>query len=123
MLAQRSRLTPITDHPDLAETQEGTAGGGQSPSLSPSLSPPSSPDGGSCPWARLAGVDGCLVEPYCLWFQLLARAYWGDVELGVSGPVRCMSWARLRDASRRNCVCSKVKSRFFDKGEPVCVLV
>ena len=107
MLAQRSGPTPgpkpapVTDDPDLAETREGTAVGRQSPS------PPASP-GSSCPWARLAGVDGCLVEPYCLWFQLLARAYWGDVELGVSGPVSCMSWARLRDASRRNCVCSKV---------------
>ena len=107
MLAQRSGPTPgpkpapVMDDPDLAETREGTAVGRQSPS------PPASP-GSSCPWARLAGVDGCLVEPYCLWFQLLARAYWGDVELGVSGPVSCMSWAHLRDASRRNCVCSKV---------------
>ncbi|XP_032406696.1 rho GTPase-activating protein 21a isoform X4 [Xiphophorus hellerii] len=51
----------------------------------------------SCPWARLAGTDGCLSEPYCLWFQLLARAYWGDVELGVSGPNRGASWkSRVR---------------------------
>uniref|UniRef100_A0A3B3X4Z5 Rho GTPase activating protein 21a n=1 Tax=Poecilia mexicana TaxID=48701 RepID=A0A3B3X4Z5_9TELE len=51
----------------------------------------------SCPWARLAGADGCLSEPYCLWFQLLARAYWGDVELGVSGPNRGASWkSRVR---------------------------
>ncbi|XP_056439830.1 rho GTPase-activating protein 21-like isoform X2 [Gadus chalcogrammus] len=110
MLAQRSGPTPgpkpapVTDDPDLAETREGTVVGRQSPS------PPASP-GSSCPWARLAGVDGCLVEPYCLWFQLLARAYWGDVELGGGGPVRCMSWARLRDASRRNCVCSKAKRK------------
>ncbi|KAJ3610991.1 hypothetical protein NHX12_021007 [Muraenolepis orangiensis] len=111
MLAHMSRLMPgckgpmpLTDEPDPSETQEGAAVGRRSPS------PPSS-SGGSCPWARLAGTDDCLVEPYCLWFQLLARAYWGDVELGVSRPVRCMSWARLRDASRRNCICSKAKRK------------
>ncbi|XP_077367822.1 uncharacterized protein LOC144011838, partial [Festucalex cinctus] len=65
------------------------------------------PSSASCPWARLAGADCCLSEPYCLWFQLLARAYWGELELGVKSSTRGVSWARLREASRKNCVRSR----------------
>ncbi|XP_072234811.1 rho GTPase-activating protein 21a isoform X3 [Leuresthes tenuis] len=108
MLAQRNGLppgckpVPLKDHPDLRDvdvTAEGCC------SLSPSPSP------GGCPWARLAGVDGCLSETYCLWFQLLARAYWGEVELGLTNPTRSVSWARLREASRKNCVQSRAKQK------------
>ncbi|KAM6971702.1 rho GTPase-activating protein 21a isoform 2-T2 [Tautogolabrus adspersus] len=108
MLAQRNGLppgckpVPLKDRADLRDvdvTAEGCC------SLSPS------PSSGGCPWARLAGVDGCLSEPYCLWFQLLARAYWGEVELGLTSPNRSVSWARLREASRRNCVRSRAKQK------------
>ncbi|MEQ2268074.1 hypothetical protein XENORESO_014708, partial [Xenotaenia resolanae] len=105
MLAQRNGLPAgckpvrLKDHPE-PQDAEKNAGGCCSFSSS---SPPS----GGCPWARLAGVDGCLSEPYCLWFQLLARAYWGEVELGLSSPNRSVSWARLREASRKNCVRSR----------------
>ncbi|XP_069552532.1 rho GTPase-activating protein 21a isoform X2 [Brachyistius frenatus] len=108
MLAQRNGLppgckpVPLRDRPDLRDvdaTAEGCC------SLSPS------PSSGGCPWARLAGVDGCLSEPYCLWFQLLARAYWGEVELGLTSPNRSVSWARLREASRKNCVRSRAKQK------------
>ncbi|XP_018603308.1 rho GTPase-activating protein 21a isoform X6 [Scleropages formosus] len=54
-----------------------------------------------CPWARLAGLEGCLSEPYCLWFRLLSRAHWGDVELGL----KChdgLSWGRLAQAYKGN---------------------
>ncbi|MEQ2222789.1 hypothetical protein ILYODFUR_030077 [Ilyodon furcidens] len=108
MLAQRNGLPAgckpvrLTDHPE-PQDAEKNAGGCCSFSSS---SPPS----GGCPWARLAGVDGCLSEPYCLWFQLLARAYWGEVELGLSSPNRSVSWARLREASRKNCVRSRLHS-------------
>lgn len=106
MLAQRNGLplgckpVPLKDCPDLRDVDKDAQG---CCSLSPS------PSSGGCPWARLAGVDGCLSEPYCLWFQLLARAYWGEVELGLTGPNRSVSWARLREASRRNCVRSRVR--------------
>ncbi|KAL4630953.1 rho GTPase-activating protein 21 isoform X1 [Arapaima gigas] len=53
----------------------------------------------SCPWACLTGLEGCLSEPYCLWFRLLSRAHWGDVELGL----KChdgLPWGRLGQASR-----------------------
>ncbi|XP_074549142.1 rho GTPase-activating protein 21a isoform X2 [Halichoeres trimaculatus] len=108
MLAQRNGLPPgckpvsLKDHADLLDvdvTPEGCC------SLSPS------PSSGGCPWARLAGVDGCLSEPYCLWFQLLARAYWGEVELGLTRPNRSVSWSRLREASRRSCVRSRAKQK------------
>lgn len=107
MLAQRNGLPPgckpahLKDHPDLRDVDVKSQG---CCSLSPS------PSSGGCPWARLAGVDGCLSEPYCLWFQLLARAYWGEVELGLTSPNRNVSWARLREASRKNCVRSRVRS-------------
>ncbi|XP_041669588.1 rho GTPase-activating protein 21-like isoform X2 [Cheilinus undulatus] len=108
MLAQRNGLPtgckPISlkDHPDLRDVDVSAEG---CCSLSPS------PSSGGCPWARLAGVDGCLSEPYCLWFQLLARAYWGEVELGLTRPNRSVSWARLREASKRNCVRSRAKQK------------
>ncbi|GLD54601.1 rho GTPase-activating protein 21, partial [Lates japonicus] len=108
MLAQRNGLppgckpVPLKDHPDLRDVDVNVEG---CCSLSPS------PSSGGCPWARLAGVDGCLSEPYCLWFQLLARAYWGEVELGLTSPNRSVSWARLREASRKNCVRSRPKHR------------
>lgn len=108
MLAQRNGLppgckpVPLKDHPDLRDVDVNAEG---CCSLSPS------PSSGGCPWARLAGVDGCLSEPYCLWFQLLARAYWGEVELGLTSPNRSVSWARLREASRKNCVRSRVRMR------------
>ncbi|XP_029934982.1 rho GTPase-activating protein 21a isoform X3 [Myripristis murdjan] len=108
MLAQRNGLPPgckplpLKDCPDLRDVDADAEG---CCSLSPS------PRSGGCPWARLAGVDGCLSEPYCLWFQLLARAYWGEVELGLTSPNRSVSWARLREASRRNCVRSRAKQK------------
>lgn len=106
MLAQRNGLppgckpVPLKDHQDLRDVDVNAE---SCCSLSPS------PSSGGCPWARLAGVDGCLSEPYCLWFQLLARAYWGEVELGLTSPNRSVSWARLREASRKNCVRSRVR--------------
>ncbi|XP_047185710.1 rho GTPase-activating protein 21-like isoform X3 [Scophthalmus maximus] len=111
MLAQRNGLPPpgckpaplVKDHPDLRDVDVNAVG-------CCSLSSPS-PSSGGCPWARLAGVDGCLSEPYCLWFQLLARAYWGEVELGLTSPNRSVSWARLREASRKNCVRSRAKQK------------
>ncbi|XP_031705642.1 rho GTPase-activating protein 21a isoform X3 [Anarrhichthys ocellatus] len=104
MLAQRNGLppgckpVPLKDR-DVDVSAEGCC------ALTPS------PSSGGCPWARLAGVDGCLSEPYCLWFQLLARAYWGEVELGLTSPNRNVSWARLREASRKNCVRSRAKHK------------
>ncbi|XP_019122541.2 rho GTPase-activating protein 21a isoform X2 [Larimichthys crocea] len=109
MLAQRNGLppgckpVPLKDHPDLRDVDVNAEG-------CCSLTSPS-PSSGGCPWARLAGVDGCLSEPYCLWFQLLARAYWGEVELGLTSPNRSVSWARLREASRKNCVRSRAKQK------------
>ncbi|XP_062336016.1 rho GTPase-activating protein 21-like isoform X2 [Osmerus eperlanus] len=108
MLAQRSGLSagrakvsvPLREHPDLGQLE---VGGPRSRSPSPATGP--------CPWARLAGVDGCLSEPHCLWFQLLARSYWGDVELGLAGVQHGVSWARLREASGRNCVRSRAKQK------------
>ncbi|XP_034717388.1 rho GTPase-activating protein 21 isoform X3 [Etheostoma cragini] len=108
MLAQRNGLppgckpVPLKDHPDLQDVDVNAEG---------CCSLSRSPSSGGCPWARLAGVDGCLSEPYCLWFQLLARAYWGEVELGVTSPNRSLSWARLREASRKNCVRSPAKQK------------
>ncbi|KAJ0059633.1 hypothetical protein NL108_006347, partial [Boleophthalmus pectinirostris] len=102
MLARRNGPVPLKDLPEMLDvevTAEGCC------SLSPS------PSSGGCPWARLAGVDGCLSEPYCLWFQLLARAYWGEVEIGLSSPNRTVSWARLREASIKNCVRSRAKQK------------
>ncbi|XP_019740287.1 rho GTPase-activating protein 21-B-like isoform X2 [Hippocampus comes] len=106
MLAQRNGLpagckpVPLRDLADLREVDsEGCC----------SLS--ASPSSGRCPWARLAGVDCCLSEPYCLWFQLLARAYWGELELGLKSSTRGVSWARLREASRKNCVRSRAKQK------------
>ncbi|XP_041923497.1 rho GTPase-activating protein 21-like isoform X3 [Alosa sapidissima] len=110
MLAERAggggRLSAGGDGGDVervvmvtASSEDVEGGGGCSPSL------------GDCPWARLAGVDGCLSETYCLWFQLLARAYWGELELGLRGPSRKASWSRLREASRRNCVRSRAKQK------------
>ena len=95
MLAQRNGLPSgsLKDHPDRPDVDKTAPG---CCSLSPSP--------GGCPWARLAGVDGCLSEPYCLWFQFLARAYWGEVELGLASPNHSASWARFKDASRKNCV-------------------
>ncbi|CAL1597459.1 unnamed protein product [Knipowitschia caucasica] len=92
MLAQRNGPVPLKDVCEMLDV-EVTAEGCCSLSRS-------SPSSGGCPWARLAGVDGCLSEPYCLWFQLLARAYWGDVEIGLSCPNRTVSWARLREGVR-----------------------
>lgn len=114
MLAQRNGLPPgckpvsLKDHPDLRDVDVNAEG---CCSLSPS------PSSGGCPWARLAGVDGCLSEPYCLWFQLLARAYWGELELGLTSPNRSVSWARLREASRRNCVRSRVRKVEWERDE------
>ncbi|TDG97465.1 hypothetical protein EPR50_G00226570 [Perca flavescens] len=108
MLAQRNGLppgckpVPLKDHPDLRDVDVNAEG---------CCSLSRSPSSGGCPWARLAGVDGCLSEPYCLWFQLLARAYWGEVELGLTSPNRSVSWARLREASRKNCVRSRAKQK------------
>ncbi|XP_063063010.1 rho GTPase-activating protein 21-like isoform X3 [Engraulis encrasicolus] len=87
-----------------ASCSNGGGNGGGGVGCGPSL--------GDCPWARLAGVDGCLSETYCLWFQLLARAYWGELELGLRGSSGCKaSWSRLREASRRNCVRSRAKQK------------
>lgn len=92
-----------------ASCSNGGGNGGGGVGCGPSL--------GDCPWARLAGVDGCLSETYCLWFQLLARAYWGELELGLRGSSGCKaSWSRLREASRRNCVRSRVRCRWRGGG-------
>ncbi|KAI9516761.1 hypothetical protein NQZ68_013819 [Dissostichus eleginoides] len=117
MLAQRNGLpsgckpVPLKDHPDLRDVDVSAEG---------CCSLSSSPSSGGCPWARLAGLDGCLSEPYCLWFQLLARAYWGEVELGLSSPNRSVSWARLREASRKNCVSSRPKPIPLSGGLYIC---
>ncbi|XP_077952286.1 rho GTPase-activating protein 21a isoform X6 [Gasterosteus aculeatus] len=111
MLAQRNGRppgctpSPLKGRTDPRDVDAAAAAAEGCCSLSPS------PSSGGCPWARLAGLDGCLSEPYCLWFQLLARAYWGEVELGLGGPRRSVSWARLREASRRNCVRSRAKQK------------
>ncbi|KAJ8375881.1 hypothetical protein SKAU_G00064610 [Synaphobranchus kaupii] len=58
------------------------------------------PTAEGCPWAQVPGVDGCLAEPYCLWLKLLARANWGDLELGL----RCqdaLCWRRLGEERLR----------------------
>ncbi|XP_068160739.1 rho GTPase-activating protein 21a isoform X2 [Antennarius striatus] len=108
MLAQRNGLppgckpVPLKDRQDLRDADADAEG---------CCALPPSPSSGGCPWARLAGVDGCLSEPYCLWFQLLARAYWGEVELGLTSPNRGISWARLREASKKNCVRSRAKQK------------
>lgn len=59
---------------------------------------------GGCSWDCLAGVNGCLSDTSCLWFQLLARAYWGDVELGLREAQKGVSWRRPRKTSPRNCM-------------------
>lgn len=106
MLTQSNGVPPacksvsLKDRPDLQDVDVNTVG-----CCSLSSSSPSS----GCPWARLAGVDGCLSEPYCLWFQLLAKAYWGEVELGLTTSNRSVSWARLREASKKNCIRSRVR--------------
>ncbi|XP_075903592.1 rho GTPase-activating protein 21a isoform X2 [Nelusetta ayraudi] len=95
MLAQRNGLP---DPKDVEGSTEGCC----------FLKPPPLPSPGGCPWAWLAGLDGCPSEPYCLWFQLLARAYWGELELGLSGADSCgcssgsgVSWPWLRNTARR----------------------
>lgn len=106
MLAQRIGLPPgckpppPIDRPDLPDADKTAAG---CCSFSPAP--------GGCPWARLAGVDGCLSEPYCLWFQLLARAYWGEVELGLASPAHGASRARFKDACGRNRLRFRVRGR------------
>ncbi|KAF7214124.1 rho GTPase-activating protein 21a isoform X8 [Nothobranchius furzeri] len=108
MLAQRSGLPPgckpvlLKDNPDLRDVDKNAE---------TCCSFSSSSSSGGCPWARLAGVDGCLSEPYCLWFQLLARAYWGDVELGLTSLNCSASWARLREASKKNRIRSRSKQK------------
>uniref|UniRef100_A0A8C2FNN3 Rho GTPase activating protein 21a n=1 Tax=Cyprinus carpio TaxID=7962 RepID=A0A8C2FNN3_CYPCA len=66
---------------------------------------------GDCPWDCLTGVDGCLSDTSCLWFQLLARAYWGDVELGLLEAQKGISWRRLKKTSQRNCIRSWAKQK------------
>ncbi|XP_024136295.1 rho GTPase-activating protein 21 [Oryzias melastigma] len=108
MLAQRNGLppgckeAPLKDPSDLWDVDVSAEG---CCSFSSSLS------SGGCPWARLAGMDGCLSEPYCLWFQLLARAYCGEVELGINSTNRNVSWARLREASRKSFFRSRAKQK------------
>ncbi|XP_057680888.1 rho GTPase-activating protein 21-like isoform X2 [Corythoichthys intestinalis] len=72
---------------------------------------PADESSGACPWARLAGADCCPSEPYCLWFRLLARAYWGELELELKSSSRAVSWARLREASKKNCARSRGKAK------------
>lgn len=70
---------------------------------------------GDCAWDCLTGVDRCLSDTSCLWLQLLARAYWGDVELGLREAQKDVSWCRLKKTSPRNCMRSWVRiygSRF-----------
>ncbi|TNN23532.1 hypothetical protein EYF80_066346 [Liparis tanakae] len=106
MLAQRSGLPPGRTPPPLKERPDPRdVGGGDGGDAKGCCSLPPPPAAGGCPWARLAGLDGCLSEPYCLWFQLLARAYWGELP-----PGRSAAWARLRDAARKNCVLSRVRA-------------
>ncbi|XP_026093333.1 rho GTPase-activating protein 21-like [Carassius auratus] len=66
---------------------------------------------GDCPWDCLTGVDGCLSDTSCLWFQLLARAYWGDVELGLCEAQKGVSWRRLKKTSQRNYIWSWAKQK------------
>ncbi|XP_050953704.1 rho GTPase-activating protein 21 isoform X2 [Labeo rohita] len=66
---------------------------------------------GDCPWDCLTGVDGCLSDTSCVWFQLLARAYWGDVELGIREAQKGVSWRRLKKTSPRNCMRSWAKQK------------
>lgn len=112
MLAQRNGLplgckpVPLTDHPNLQDVDVNAEG---CCFLSPL------PSSGGCPWAWLAGVDDCLSEPYCLWFQLLARAYWGELELGLTSPDRSVFWPWLRNVSRKNCVRSWVRMDVWQK--------
>lgn len=76
------------------------------------------PAAGFCPWARFPGVDGCLAEPYCLWLKLLARANWGDLELGL----RCqdaLCWRRLAEETRRNCLRLRVRRGPGSRGHVV----
>lgn len=105
MLAQRNGLP---DPKDVEGSAEGCC----------FLKPPPLPSPGGCPWAWLAGLDGCPSEPYCLWFQLLARAYWGELELGLSGADGCgcgsgsgVSWPWLRNTARRGRVRPWVRRR------------
>ncbi|XP_051542764.1 rho GTPase-activating protein 21-like isoform X2 [Myxocyprinus asiaticus] len=72
---------------------------------------------GNCSWDCLAGVDGCLSDTSCLWFQLLARAYWGDVELGLWEAQKGISWRRLRKTSQRNCMRSWAKKDGCERSE------
>lgn len=112
MLAQRNGLSlgckpvPLMDHPNLQDVDVNAEG---CCFLSPS------PSSGGCPWAWLAGVDDCLSEPYCLWFQLLARAYWGELELGLTSPDRSVFRPWLRNVSRKNCVRSWVRTDVWQK--------
>ncbi|XP_057179253.1 rho GTPase-activating protein 21 isoform X3 [Triplophysa rosa] len=66
---------------------------------------------GDCSWDCLAGVNGCLSDTSCLWFQLLARTYWGDVELGLREAQKGVSWRRPRKTSQRNCMRSWAKQK------------
>ncbi|XP_056306991.1 rho GTPase-activating protein 21 isoform X2 [Danio aesculapii] len=66
---------------------------------------------GDCPWDCLKGVDGCLSDTSCLWFQLLARAYWGDVELGLRESQKGVSWRSPKKTSQRNCMRSWAKHK------------
>ncbi|XP_065150707.2 rho GTPase-activating protein 21a isoform X1 [Paramisgurnus dabryanus] len=66
---------------------------------------------GDCSWDCLAGVNGCLSDTSCLWFQLLARAYWGDVDLGLREAQKGVSWRRRRKSSQRNCMRSWAKQK------------
>ncbi|XP_051538399.1 rho GTPase-activating protein 21-like isoform X3 [Myxocyprinus asiaticus] len=72
---------------------------------------------GNCSWDCLTGVDGCLSDKSCLWFQLLARAYWGDVELGLREAHKGVSWHRPRKMSQRNYMRSLAKKDGCERSE------
>ncbi|XP_077100342.1 rho GTPase-activating protein 21a isoform X2 [Siphateles boraxobius] len=65
----------------------------------------------TCTWDCLTGVDGCLSDASCLWIQLLARAYWGDVELGLREAQKDVSWRRLKKTTPRNCMRAWAKQK------------
>lgn len=103
MLAQQNRLPNLQEVDGIAE---GCC------FLKPSLL--QSPGGRHLAW--LAGVDTCPSEPYCLWFQLLARAYWGELELGLSGndSRSSGSWLWLKNTARWSRVRPRVRRQRGD---------
>ncbi|TRZ04037.1 hypothetical protein DNTS_006376, partial [Danionella cerebrum] len=66
---------------------------------------------GLCHWDCQEGMDGCLSDTSCLWFQLLARAYWGNVDLGLRESQKGMSWRKVKKMSQKNCMRARAKQK------------